>query len=130
ASKTSTSVALTWTASTDNVGVTGYHVFDGATQVGTSATTSFTVTGLAPSSTHTYTAQAVDAANNVSAASNAVTVTTDPPVVDTTPPTPPTNLPVPATTSPTASLSWTASTGNGRVTGSPLFPPSPTPQPT
>src|SRR5262249_18319787 len=41
ASKTSTSVALTWTASTDNVGVTGYRVFDGATQVVTSATTSF-----------------------------------------------------------------------------------------
>src|SRR5215475_1390087 len=60
ASKTSASVALTWTASTDNVGVTGYRVFDGTTQVGTSAATSFTVTGLAPSSTHTYTAQAVD----------------------------------------------------------------------
>src|SRR5262245_39034558 len=87
ASKTSTTVSLSWTASTDNVGVTRYRVFDGATQVGTSATTSFTATGLAPSSTHTYTARAVDAAMNVSAASNAVTVTTDPPVVDTTPPT-------------------------------------------
>src|SRR5215475_3523184 len=98
ASKTSTSISLTWTASADNVGVTGYRVFDGATQVGTSATTSFTVTGLAPSSTHTYTARAVDAAGNVSAASNAVTVTTDPPVVDTTAPTAPTNLAVTATT--------------------------------
>src|SRR5882672_682225 len=88
ASKTSTTVSLTWTASTDNVGVTGYRIFDGATQVGTSATTSFTVTGLAPSSTHTYTVRAVDAAMNVSAASNAVTVTTDPAMVDTTPPTP------------------------------------------
>src|SRR5215475_12480900 len=117
ASKTSASVALTWTASTDNVGVTGYRVFDGTTQVGTSAATSFTVTGLAPSSTHTYTAQAVDAANNVSAASNAVTVTTDPPVVDTTAPTAPTNLSVASKTSTTVSLSWTASTDNVGVTG-------------
>src|SRR6266508_1740361 len=81
ASKTSTSVSLTWTASTDNFGVTGYRIFDGATQVGTSATTSFTATGLAPSSTHTYTVRAVDAAMNVSDPSNSVTVTTDPPVV-------------------------------------------------
>ena len=61
-SKTSTTVSLSWTASTDNVGVTGYRIMEGATQVGTSATTSFTVTGLAPSSTHTYTVRAVDAA--------------------------------------------------------------------
>jgi chitodextrinase len=121
ASKTSTSVSLTWTASTDNVGVTGYRIFDGATQVGTSATTSFTVTGLAPSSTHTYTVRAVDAATNVSNASNAVMVTTDPPVVDTTPPTPPTNLIVTATTSTTVSLSWTASTDNVGVTGYRIF---------
>ena len=72
---------MSWTASTDNVGVTGYRIFDGATQVGTSATTSFTVTGLAPSSAHTYTVRAVDVAMNVSAPSNAVPVTTDPPVV-------------------------------------------------
>src|SRR5262249_4200985 len=94
ASKNSTSVSLTWTASTDNIGVTGYRIFEGATQVGTSATTSFTATVLAPSSTHTYTARAVDAATNVSDPSNSVTVTTDPPVVDTTPPTAPTNLAV------------------------------------
>src|SRR5262245_24920191 len=46
ASKTSASVSLTWTASTDNVGVTGYRIFDGATQVGRSGTTSLTDTGL------------------------------------------------------------------------------------
>jgi chitodextrinase len=121
ASKTSTTVTLTWTASTDNVGVTGYRIFDGATQVGTSATTTFTATGLAPSSTHTYTVRAVDAAMNVSAASNAVTVTTDAPVVDTTPPTAPTTLAVTATTSTTVSLSWTASTDNVGVTGYRIF---------
>src|SRR5262249_27454903 len=117
ASKNSTSVSLTWTASTDNIGVTGYRTFHGATQVGTSATTAFTATGLAPSSTHTYTARAVDAATNVSDPSNSVTVTTDPPVVDTTPPTAPTNLAVASKTSTTVTLSWTASTDNVGVTG-------------
>jgi chitodextrinase len=121
ASKTTTTVTLTWTASTDNVGVTGYRIFEGATQVGTSPTTSFTVTGLAPSSTHTYTARAFDAAGNVSAASNAVTVTTNPTGVDTMPPTAPTNLAVTATTSTTVSLSWTASTDNVGVTGYRVF---------
>src|SRR5262249_2154637 len=117
ASKTSTTVSLSWTASTDNVGVTGYRIFDGATQVGTSATTSFTATGLAPSSTHTYTVRAVDAATNVSNASNAVTVTTDPPVVDTTPPTTPTNLARASKTLTAVPLTWTASTDNVGVTG-------------
>jgi len=120
ASKTSTTVSLTWTASTDNVGVTGYRIFDGATEVGTSATTSFTATGLAPSSTHTYTVRAVDAAMNVSGASTAVMVTTDP-SVDNMPPSPPTNLIVTATTSTTVSLSWTASTDNIGVTGYRIF---------
>src|SRR5262249_34734096 len=121
ASKTSASVSLTWTASTDNVGVTGYRIFDGATQVGTSATTSFTATGLAASSTHTYTVRAVDAAGNVSGASNAVTVTTDPPAVATTPPTPPANFPVTATPAIPVSLPGPASTDNVGVTGSRVF---------
>ncbi len=116
-SKTSATVTLSWTASTDNVGVTGYRVFDGSAQVGTSATTTFTVTGPAPSSMHTYTVRAFDAAGNVSAASNAVMVTTDPPTVDTIPPTAPANLVVISKTSSTVSLSWTASTDNIGVTG-------------
>ena len=77
-SKTSTTVSLAWGASTDNVGVTGYRIREGTTQVGTSTSTAFTVTGLAPVSTHSYNVVAVDAAGNVSPASNTVTVTTDP----------------------------------------------------
>jgi chitodextrinase len=118
ASKTSTSVSLTWTASTDNVGVTGYRILEGATQVGTGTATSFTVTGLAPSTTHTYTVRAVDAAGNISADSNAVIVTTDPAVTDTQPPTAPTTLAVASKTSTSVSLTWTASTDNVGVTGS------------
>jgi chitodextrinase len=80
---TSSSVALTWTASTDNVGVTGYQVLraPGASggsfaQVGTSSSPSFTNSGLTASTTYRYQVRAADAAGNVSAVSNTVTATT------------------------------------------------------
>ncbi|MFF5228843.1 fibronectin type III domain-containing protein [Dactylosporangium sp. NPDC000521] len=76
ASAAGTSVSLSWSPSTDNVGVTGYEVFQGSTLVGTPAGTSFTDTGLAPSTVYTYTVKARDAAGNRSPASGAVTVTT------------------------------------------------------
>jgi chitodextrinase/C1A family cysteine protease len=77
---TQTSCVLNWTASTDNVGVTGYEVFRGSSSVGTTATTTFTVTGLTANTTYSFTVKARDAAGNVSSASNAVSVTTLPPV--------------------------------------------------
>ncbi|MFI5764208.1 carbohydrate binding domain-containing protein [Streptomyces sp. NPDC051563] len=82
--KTSTTASLSWTASTDNVGVSGYDVYQGATKVATSATTGATVSGLTPSSAYAFTVRARDAAGNTSAASNTVNVTTD---TGTTPPT-------------------------------------------
>jgi chitodextrinase len=75
--KTDTTVALSWTGSTDNVGVTGYEVFRGATLVGSPAGTTFTDTGRTASTAYSYTVKARDAAGNRSAASNTVTVTTD-----------------------------------------------------
>ena len=73
---TDRAISLVWTAATDNVAVTGYQIFEGTTSVGAATTTAFTVTGLAASSTHTYTVIAVDAAGNQSAPSNPVTATT------------------------------------------------------
>lgn len=73
---TASTVGLSWTVSTDNVGVTGYRILRDGTQVGTSAATTYTDTGLAASTAHTYTVKAYDAAGNVSAASAPVTVTT------------------------------------------------------
>ncbi len=80
---TSTSVSLSWTASTDDTGVTGYEVFRGSTQVGTPTATSFTDTGLTPSAQYDYTVKALDAAGNVSAASSVVTATTSAGTVNT-----------------------------------------------
>ncbi|WP_195574377.1 lytic polysaccharide monooxygenase [Paenibacillus sp. 1001270B_150601_E10] len=75
---TSTSVNLMWSASTDNVGVTGYQIFRGSTLVATvsGSTLEYNVTGLTASTSYTFTVKAVDAAGNVSAASSAVNATT------------------------------------------------------
>ena len=73
----STSVDLTWTASTDNVGVTGYDVYRNGSLVKAGASgTTYTDTGLTASTTYAYTVKAKDAAGNVSPASNTASVTT------------------------------------------------------
>ena len=74
----STRVDLSWTASTDNVGVTGYRVFRNGAQVGTPSTTSFSDTTAAPATTYSYTVAAVDAAGNAPAQSAAAPATTPP----------------------------------------------------
>ena len=70
-------VALNWNASTDNVGVTGYRIYRGGTQIGTvGTTTSYTDTTVAPNTSYSYTVRAEDAAGNLSDPSTAVSVTT------------------------------------------------------
>ena len=71
-----TSAALSWNASSDNVGVASYGIVRNGTSIGTSATTSFTDSGLTPSTTYTYTVNARDAAGNTSAQSGSASVTT------------------------------------------------------
>ncbi len=76
---TSSTVTLAWDASTDDVsGVTGYQVFrgSGTSPVGTPSGLTFTDTGLAASTTYSYTVRAVDGTGKVSSASAAVNATT------------------------------------------------------
>ncbi len=96
-----TQVNLSWVASTDNVGVTGYRVFRNGAQVATSTTTAYQDTGLIPGTTYTYAVSAYDAAGNDSAQSATVTATTQTQPPDTTPPT----------------VSLTAPTAGATVTG-------------
>jgi len=113
---TQTTVDLSWTASTDNVGVTGYDVYQGASLLGTVTSTSASITGLTASTAYSFSVKAKDAAGNISPASNTVNVTTlSPP--DTQAPTAPTNLVASNITTTTVDLSWTASTDNVGVVG-------------
>lgn len=75
-SATASSIALSWSASTDNVGVTGYDVYRNGAYAGTTTATAYTDTGLASGTTYSYTVKAKDAAGNVSAASSAASGTT------------------------------------------------------
>jgi Putative peptidoglycan binding domain len=72
----SSEIDLSWTASTDNVGVTGYQVFRGNVQVATSMLTAYADTGLTGSTTYTYVVKAFDAVGNVSASSTSAGATT------------------------------------------------------
>jgi chitodextrinase len=108
------STNLSWTTSTDNVGVTGYEVYQAGVLIGTTTSaTTLAVTGLTPATSYAFTVKAKDNAGNLSTASNTVNVTT---LSDTTAPTAPV-LSASGTTSTTTNLSWTTSTDNVAVTG-------------
>ena len=111
----STGANLSWNASTDNIGVTGYVVRRNGTQVATPGATSFVDSGLSPGTTYTYTVAARDAAGNVSPNSTSAIVTTAS-TADTTPPSQPTGLRPVLVGSTSATLSWNASTDNVGVT--------------
>lgn len=72
----SSQINLTWNASTDNVGVTGYRIYRNGTQITTNGGTSYSDTGLSASTTYTYTIAAYDAAGNISSQSTAGSATT------------------------------------------------------
>ncbi|NAY91246.1 hypothetical protein GTQ34_04875 [Muricauda sp. JGD-17] len=121
ANTTTTTTDLTWSASTDNVGVTNYEVFqDGVSIANTGTTTAFNVTGLSPSTSYDFTVFAEDAAGNISAVSNTETVNTDA-IPDTEAPTAVSDLSASGTTSNSTVLSWSASTDNVGVTNYEVF---------
>ncbi len=72
----STSISLSWTASTDNIAVASYDVYVDGVYNSNSTTTTATVTNLTPETTYTFTVLAKDASNNMSAQSAPVDGTT------------------------------------------------------
>ena len=76
-------INLSWTASTDNVGVTGYRIYrctgsgcTPSTQIATSASNSYQNTALVANTTYVYRVAAYDAAGNVSGQSASASATT------------------------------------------------------
>lgn len=72
----STQINLSWSAASDNVGVTAYRVYRNGTQVGSVATLAYSDTGLSASTSYAYKVRAQDAAGNLSPDSNTVNVST------------------------------------------------------
>ena len=114
---TSNSFTLSWTASTDNVGVTGYDVYQNNVKINSSniTTTSYNVTGLVASTSYSYYVKARDAAGNPSANSSTLNVTTL--AGDVLPPTTPLNLAAFIIAQTSFRLKWDASIDNVGVTG-------------
>ncbi len=73
---TLTSLTLSWSSATDNVGGTGYRVYRDGTLVASPSGTSVSITGLSAGTLYSFTVSAFDAAGNVSAPSAALPVTT------------------------------------------------------
>lgn len=73
---TQTSTSLSWNASSDNVGVTGYDIYLDGSLLGSTTSTSSNITGLTASTTYSFYVKAKDDAGNISAKSNTISVTT------------------------------------------------------
>ncbi|MEW2082075.1 PQQ-dependent sugar dehydrogenase [Streptomyces sp. NPDC005283] len=116
---TASTVSLAWDASTDNVKVVGYDIYQHGQlmkQVD-GGTLAAAVGNLDPETSYDWTVFARDAAANVSAASNAVTIATLPAPPDNEAPSIPGNLRSTGRTATSVDLAWNASTDNVKVTG-------------
>lgn len=113
---TNTSLNLTWDASTDNVGVASYEIFQDGVSIGTAASTTYFVSGLTQNTTYDFTVFAKDAAGNTSPVSNTENVTTTN-IVDITPPTAIVDLSSSNITDSSVTLTWSDSTDDQGVTG-------------
>jgi chitodextrinase len=122
--ETVSTIATSWTASSDNIAVARYDLYRGGTLVDSRTSTSFTFTGLQCGTAYDLGVEAVDTAGNVSARANLNASTRD---CDTTPPSvavtaPPEGAVVTGSTT----ISAAASDNDGvagvqfRVDGSPL----------
>lgn len=116
---TTTSIPLTWSASTDaGSGVAGYQVYLGSTLVGSTTSTSLTVTGLVADTAYQFSVRAKDVAGNVSAASTAITARTAVGTgTDTVAPSVPTGLEAGTGSTTSIPLRWNASTDNSGGSG-------------
>ena len=117
-SVTHTSVTLSWTASKDNVKVTGYQIYRDGRKISSSSKTTYTNSHLVPGRTYAYEVRAYDAAGNVSESSNILTVST---ISDSQSPSAPEDLKADWVTFTSVSLSWRPSTDNVGIKGYEIY---------
>lgn len=109
-------VNLSWSASTDNRGVSGYWVIRNGITITSVNGTSYADTSVSANTNYQYKVQAFDAAGNASGFSNTASVTTPQPP-DTQAPSTPSNLRAQVISSSQINLTWNASTDNVGVIG-------------
>ena len=114
-----TSVTLSWQASTDDFGVVAYEVLRDGALAGSTASTLFSVTGLACGMMYTLGVRALDGGGNRSAASSVLAMTSDCP--DTTPPSAPAGLAVAYADETSLSVRWAAAGDDRGVLGYRVF---------
>lgn len=120
AAVSSSSIVLSWGASTDNVAVVGYYIFKNGTRIFTPnaiTATIYTDSGLKPGVTYSYSVVAYDAAGNDSTPA-AISATT---IFDISPPSVPTGLSATKITTNEIDLSWSTSTDNTGVGGYQIY---------
>ncbi|PQB07169.1 hypothetical protein BST83_08410 [Polaribacter filamentus] len=111
-----TSIAVSWTASTDNVDVSGYNIYvnDVLTAQTSNSSTNTTISNLNTNTTYSFTVRARDIINNLSTASTPINGTT---LQDTEVPTVPADIVISNASDSSFKVSWSASTDNNAVAG-------------
>lgn len=116
--QTTTSIDLSWTASTDNVGVTGYNVYIDGVYSKPTTTTSAQITNLTPGTAYSFEIEAKDQFNNKSVKSTAINAST---TADTTAPSVPSDVAASNISGTGFKVSWTASTDDTAVSGYDIY---------
>lgn len=109
-----TGAALTWKASTDNVGIKSYELYCNEKKVASTTKTYYEYKKLSPGSTYSFYVKACDKAGNYSERSNFASVSTIP---DKTAPSTPGGLKASSVTVTEVNLAWQPASDNVKVRG-------------
>lgn len=115
---TTSSINLSWDASTDNVGVSNYEIFVNGSLEASTSNTSYEISNLSSNTSYSLTVLAADIAENKSAQSSPLVVST---LADTEAPSVPTNITISNETDVSFRVTWNASTDNTAVTAYDIY---------
>lgn len=109
---------LIWSPSEDNVGVNRYNIFKGGVLIGSTSVARYTVSGLAPYNSYSFTVSSIDTAGNESIIGTPLSVFTS---IDTSSPSLPSGLSAASIGVVSFTLNWSASNDNVGVVGYDVF---------
>ena len=116
--ETSSTIDITWTAASDNIGVTQYRIYIDAVLTAQTAEVNFKITNLQPGTSYNIQIEARDLINNKSEKSNLITATT---TSDTTAPSVPTNITASNISGTGFKMNWDAASDDTAVTTYTIF---------